>query len=463
MRNSSLVGRIVILAVAIVAVAALATVLLGIGSSPYKVKAIFQDASQLVKGDQVEVAGAPIGTVSALDLTADGRAEVTMKITDGSFKPLRQGTTATIRQASLSGEANRYIELQLAPTNNARIPDGGLIPQAQTTSTVEIDQLFNTFDQKTRNGLAGVIRGYSTFYGGRGPQTQQGFTYLNPALASSTRLFDEVNADTPLLTRFLVASSALVTDLASRQNDLAGLIDHLSTATGAIGQQKAALASAIAQLPPFMRRADTTFVNLRATLDDLTPLVNESKPVAKKLRPFLAQLRPFARDARPTLHDLSLLIKNPKVANSDLLALTNTTVPLRNIAIGPVQANGASRPGAFPASTQALGTAAPEVGFARPYSPDLTGWFDDFSHSGLYDALGGFSRPSVNVNAFGLVNGVLQPIPDQLRAQAFQAVAAFGQRDRCPGAAEHPQPDGSVPYHPSSDFPCNPSQVLPGP
>ena len=448
---------------AIVAVAALAVVLLGIGSHPYTVKAVFQDASQLVKGDQVEVAGAAMGTVKDLTLTPGGRAEVTMSISDDSFKPLRQGTVATIRQASLSGEANRYIELQLPPANAPAIPNGGMITEAQTNSAVELDQLFNTFDQKTRNALSGVIRGYSTYYGGRGPQTAQGFMYLNPALASSTRLFDEVNHDTPLLTRFLVASSALVTDLASRQNDLAGLIDHLATTTGAIGSQKAALASAIAQLPPFMRSADTTFVNLRATLDDLTPLVNESKPVAKKLRPFLAALRPFARDARPTLHDLALLIKNPKMANSDLLALTNTTVPLRNIAIGPVQANGASRPGAFPASTQALGSATPEVGFARPYAPDLTGWFDDFSHSGLYDALGGFSRPSVNANAFGLVNGVLQPIPDVLRQKAFQSVAATNQRNRCPGAVEHVQPDGSVPYHPSADFPCDPSQVLPGP
>jgi phospholipid/cholesterol/gamma-HCH transport system substrate-binding protein len=449
--------------VAIVGVAALATVLLGIGSSSYKVNAIFQNASQLVKGDQVQVSGAPIGTVSDMTLTPDGRAKVTMNITEGSFKPLRVGTTATIRQASLSGEANRYIDLNLPPANSQTITNGGSIPEAQTNSTVELDELFNTFDQPTRNALSGVIRGYSTFYGSRGPQTNRGFQYLNPALASSTRLFDAVNADTPLLTKFLVASSSLVTDLASRQNDLAGLVDHLATATGAIGAQKQALASAISQLPAFMREANTTFVNLRATIDDLTPLVNESKPVAAKLRPFLAQLRPLARDARPTLRDLSVLIKNPKQANTDLISLANTTVPLRDIAIGPVQANGASRPGAFPASTQALGAAAPEVGFARPYAPDLTGWFDDFSHSGLYDALGGESRAGVHTDAFAIVNGQLGLLPPDLRAQAFSAVAALNQRNRCPGAAEHPQPDGSVPFHPSSDFPCDPTQVLPGP
>ena len=100
-----------------------------------------------------------------------------------------------------------------------------------------------------------------------------------------------------------------------------------------------------------MRRADTTFVNLRATLDDLQPLVDESKPVAKKLRPFLAELRPLARDARPTLRDLSALVRSPGASN-DLIELTKSSVPLRNAAVGPTKRDGKQRDGAFPASTQ---------------------------------------------------------------------------------------------------------------
>ena len=180
-------------------------------------------------------------------------------------------------------------------------------------------------------------------------------------------------------------------DLATRRADLAGLVDHLATTTGAIGRQKQALSTAIGDLPGFMRRADTTFVNLRATLDDLQPLVDESKPVAKKLRPFLAELRPLARDARPTLRDLSALVRSPGASN-DLIELTKSSVPLRDAAVGPTKRDGKQRDGAFPASTKALEEATPELATARPYAPDLTGWFDDFGHSGLYDALGGASR-----------------------------------------------------------------------
>ena len=90
-----------------------------------------------------------------------------------------------------------------------------------------------------------------------------------------------------------------------------------------------------------MRRANTTFVNLRATLDDAAPLVEESKPVARKLRPFFAQLRPLARDARPTLRDLSRTIRAPG-ADNDLIELTQAAEPLRDIAVSPAPRDGRS-------------------------------------------------------------------------------------------------------------------------
>src|SRR5207237_7675101 len=132
---------------------------------------------------------------------------------------------------------------------------------------------------------------------------------------------------------FVVSPSKLPEDVAPRRADLAALVDRLAARTTAIGNQSPALSSAIGQLPDFMRRANTTFVNLRSTLDDLQPLVDESKPVARKLRPFLAQLRPFVLDARPTVHDLAQLIRQSGPSN-DLVDLTRGAVPLRDIALG---------------------------------------------------------------------------------------------------------------------------------
>ena len=446
---------------ALLVVAVLAAVLLiGGAGSTYTVKARFQNASQLVKGNLVQVGGAKAGQVTDIALTDDGQAEVTMELSD-AYAPLRRGTRITVRQASLSGVANRYLDLRLAPQRNPEIPDGATIAQTDTTTAVDLDQIFNTFDPETRKALTGVIRGSGRQYAGRGRQMQEAIAYLNPSLSASSRLFRELNRDTRLFERFIVSSSQLVTDIADRRDDLAGLVDGLATTTTAIGDEKAALADSIGRLPDFMRRANTTFLNLRAALDDLDPLVEESKPVARELRPFLDELRPLARDARPTLRDLSRLIRREGDGN-DLVELTNAQPPLAEIAVDGIQENGADREGALPASTKALKGSTPIFAHFRPYSVDFLGWFDDFSHTGVTDALGAVSRASPHASAFLFANSQLVPVPPELRAAAFENVATLGQTNRCPGAGEHLADDGTNPWKPTPDYNCDPTQVLPG-
>ncbi len=450
-------------AVGAVVAAAIVVAFVVIGKpAPYRVHARFLNASQLVKGNLVQVAGRPVGEVEDIELTRNGRADVTLRIGD-DLAPLRRGTQITVRQASLSGVANRYLDLRMPPASAPDLPDGATIPETQTTTAVDLDQLFDTLDPPTRNALRAVVRGSARQYQGAGDAYGEGLMYLNPSLAASSRFFRELNRDNGLLTDFVVSSSKFVTDLADRKTDLAALIDNLETTTDALGDQQAPLREAIGRLPAVMRRADTTFVNLRSTLDDLDPLVRDSKPVAKALRPFLAQLRPLANDARPTLRDLSALLERPG-ANNDLVELTRAQVPVAKIAVGPVTANGKQREGALPASAKALATGSGELEYARPYAPDLLGWFDDFSHSGVFDALGGISRPAAHADAFMIVGGQLQPVPPELRDAAFVASGGVrGQDNRCPGAGDHKAADGSGPFKPTPDYNCDITQVLPGP
>jgi phospholipid/cholesterol/gamma-HCH transport system substrate-binding protein len=460
LRGTAPVARIAALAALTVAAVLIAVMLLRGASGGYEVKARFQNASQLVKGNLVQVSGLPAGKVEEIRLTDDGQAELTLSI-DEKYAPLRQGTHATVRQASLSGVANRYVDLRLGDGKAAAIPDGGTLQQESTTTAVDLDEIFNTLDEPTRKDLQHVLQGSDAQHQGRGEQMNAGLLYLNPSLSASSRLFRELNADSKLLERFVVASSQLVTDLADRRDDVAGLVDNLATTTNAIGSQQQALGDAVEQLPPFMRRANTTFLNLRAALDDLEPLVDDSKPVAKKLRPFLAELRPLARDARPTFQDLSELLKQPGSGN-DLIDLVKAQPALRDVAVKDVNENGKDRPGAFPASTEALEKTGPQVGYLRPYTVDLLGWFDDFSHSGTYDALGGASRVGIHANAFALLEGQLTPVPPELRDEVFEASAETDQRNRCPGGGDHKSEDGSRPWKPTPDYNCDPSQTLPG-
>jgi phospholipid/cholesterol/gamma-HCH transport system substrate-binding protein len=460
LRGTAPLARIAALAALIAAAAFIAVTLLRGAGESYEVNARFENASQLVKGNLVQVSGMPAGKVEEIRLTDDGQAELTLSI-DDRYAPLRRGTHATVRQASVSGVANRYVELRLPGGHAPAIPDGGTLTQESTTTAVDLDEIFNTLDEPTREDIQKVLKGSDAQHAGRGAQMNAGLLYLNPNLSSTSRLFRELNADSKLLERFVVASSQLVTDLADRREDLAGLVDHLATTTNAIGSEQEALAESIQRLPDFMRRANTTFLNLRAALDDLEPLVDDSKPVAKKLRPFLAQLRPLAQDARPTVRDLSRLLRAPGKGN-DVIDLTNGQPPLRDIAVGEVDENGESRPGAFPASSKALEDVTPQIGYLRPYTVDLLGWFDDFSHSGTYDALGAASRVGIHASAFALLEGQLTPVPPGLRDEVFQRLAATDQRNRCPGGGDHRSPDGSRPWKPTPDYNCDPSQVLPG-
>jgi len=462
-RNSSFVGRVAAFAAVAIAIVAVVVILLSGGSS-YQVKAIFTNASQLVPGDQVQVAGNPVGSVSKITLTPSGQAELTLTINSSTYQPLHQGTDATVRLASLSGIANRYVDLRLGSGTAAKIPNGGVIPTSDTTSAVDFDQLFNTLDGPTRKGLQNVIQGSAAQYANAGQKAQAAWQYLNPAVASSSLLFRELNRDTSKFTNFIVKSGNLVSDIAQRQSDLSGLVAHLNTTTQALAAQHTALGQSLQRLPGFMRLANTTFVNLRSALDDLQPLVDASKPVAPKLQKLLEQLKPLAEDSVPTIRDLSDIIKKPG-ADNDLIELTKLGVPLAQATVRDIKANGKTRPGAFPISTTALNDSTPELATARPYAVDLTGWFEGYTHPGTIDANGGASRIAPVVGLGSIENGSLNIFSSLLnilpgssdRLNFAQQSLTTGQGDRCPGSMER----GAL-FYPESGFPCNPNEVPTG-
>ncbi|HEX8741852.1 MAG TPA: MlaD family protein [Thermoleophilaceae bacterium] len=448
--GASLAGRIAAIG-AVVAAIVIVAILLFRGGGGYSVTAEFQNAAQLVKGNQVTVGGTPVGSVEKIEITDDSRARVELSIKEDGYDDLPVETEAVIRQASQSGIANRYVELQLPPDNKRSgktIADGGKIEISQTTTAVELDELFNTLDPDTRDSISAFFKNSAKQFKGKEEQQREVYRYLNPALSTSSRLFNELNKDSPLLANFLQDSEQLVTALAEKRDDLSALIGNANRTFRALGNERAALGEAIARFPDFMRTSNTTFVNLRAALDDVDPLVDASKPAARALRPFLAELRPLVADARPTIRDLSntLLRRGP---DNDLLNLQTTFPALASTALdtkerrpdfgGGPQSVGEVK-GAFPATVDASNDAAPIIAFGRPYTPELMGWFDDFSTTGPFDAGGGFSRAQIVFNLFNFSSGLpLQPS----EVAAFEPFGRIHQFKRCPGSAEEPALDGS--------------------
>jgi phospholipid/cholesterol/gamma-HCH transport system substrate-binding protein len=472
--RSSAVGRIaavVALAVAAVAVA----LLLFRGGSTYEVTAEFQNASQLVPGSQVVVAGVPSGSVKDIALGDRGQALVTFTVED-PYAPLREGTHATIRSYSLSGIANRQIQLELpAPAQaGAELPSGSVLPASDTTSEVDLDQLFNTLNARTIKNFKHVIEGFELSYEGVERQANAGYRYLNPFLSTSRRVFAELTTDTPALSRLIVDTSHLSGALAERSDDISGLVHNADLMMGAIGSQSTALRQALVRFPDFMRQSNTTFVNLRATLDDLDPLVEASKPVAERLGPFFQTFRRAARDAVPTITDLERTIRRPGAQN-DLVELTRDAVPLAKAAIGSGSPDCGQNPntdyrraadrdftqGAFGETVCSLRNGLPNLAFFRSYTPELVGWFNDFGTSGIQDANGGIGRIATTFNAFsgGLPN--LPPLSPL--AELTKIGGAVGNDARCPGTNERNPGDNSTPFTDNGTLGCDPRQVPLGP
>ena len=203
-------------------------------------------------------------------------------------------------------------------------------------------------------------------------------------------------------------------------------------------------------LPDFKRRANTTFVKLRAALDDLDPLVHDSEPGAKKLRPLFARAAPVRPrrapdDARPRARSSG--------ATKTATASIELTSRSRHSATSP---RARSRPtgrshGASPDSQDALSGNTPGLADVRQYGPDLLGWFDDFTATPVsIDALGAVSRAGIQrqrvlgqPTSTGLFAGPARAPPAGLRRRHLDPPATTAAR--APASASD---DGSNPYKP---------------
>ncbi len=321
-----------------------------------------------------------------------------------------------------------------------------------------------------------MIQGFDQSYAGVSEQANAGTKYANPFLSTSRGLFSELTYDERALERLIVDTSKLSGALAERSPDISALVGNLDQMMGAIGSEKLALGDAVSKFPEFMRDANTTFVNLRAALDDVDPLVEASKPAAQELQPFMASLRVAVADAVPTIKDLDQIVRRSGQDN-DLVELTRDQVGLARKAIGSGApdcgggddlsdpANGAGdgdfSQGAFGESACALANGTPTLAMFRPYAPELVGWFDDFSHPGTFDALGAVGRIGTSFNQFSVSAAGVPNLGEP--ASPSEAFVQSDLDEKCPGAEERPLPsnlgDGGNPFV-EAGVNCDPDDVL---
>ena len=432
--GSALVAVVVIVAV---------LVLSSGGGSNYKLE--FADASQLVRGDQVQVGGVPVGSVKEIELTKNFTAVVTIHV-EGSLVPLHEGTTAEVRTPSLSSVANRYVALFPGPNNRPALPPGSKLPASVTKQVTDLDQLFNTFNPQTRKGLSEFIQGNAEQYVGVSRELGLTTEYFPPALGATDHFFSELVRDQRVFTDFLVETAKAVTTIGGQNESLQGFIEHANTTFGAIGSEQEALARGLHQLPKTLQQGNRTFAGVPATFAALEELVNASRPTSKSLTTLFTKLRPVLVEGAPVVNNFSLAFNRPGPNND----LTDYVLALPQLAKALTTAS--------PAGVTALKESVPITAFFGPYSPDLEGTLREFGQtSAYYDANGHYARISPVFPDFKLgENNTLTPANSPQ-----EALTNLKSRElrRCPGAATQPAPDRSSPFTDNGALSCNPSQT----
>ena len=411
--------------------------------STYTLKANFQDAGGLVTGDDVLIGPAKVGSVQSIGLTPDGQAQVTMGL-DSSVGDLPQGTVARIYENSLSGIANKYVVLEPG-TSVMKIPDGGVIQSNHTYAQVNLDQLFDTLGPKTRKGLSNFIQGEAASIDGRAPEANQTLKYFAPALLSTSTVTHELAKSEPNFDSLLVQGAKTLQLLGSRTTQLTELVSNTNATTSAIASQSQSLEQALTLLAPTLNHSTSTFAGLRSTLDVLSPLVAKSIPASRRLTEFVTGLHKLTTLSIPTVGSLNALIRNP-TGGGDLISLLQATPPLARLAVP-----------SFPRMIKTFNDSQPQVDYFREYTPDVVGALTNLGQiGGYFDANGHYARTQPFFGAFG-VNGInqLTSKPASLRFQGLSEA-----KNRCPGSAVQPTPDGSAPATVPG---CTKTDVPPGP
>jgi phospholipid/cholesterol/gamma-HCH transport system substrate-binding protein len=412
------------------AVVAVGAVLLSGGAS-YVVHARFQDAGQLVSGDLVTVGGHQVGSVGSISLSGHGLADVELDLSDPTVTPLRTGTVATIGQLSLTGVANRFVNL--APGPGQAIPNGGTLPATQTHGIVDLDTVLDSLTPKVRHSLQLILQTGAYFV--RRPtiaNLNQLAAYLNPAFSQATQLGSELVADRAALSRLVSSTGQLAQHLAGNAGNLGGAVTSTAGALRQVASQRASLADSLVRAPGVLGQARRVLADTNYALGQVDPMLTALAPVAPRAATLLRQVVPFGQDLIPTLKEIYALFPGAERALNGVVPVAQKGVPALN------------------SLTVALTRALPILAANRPYAPDVAaGFFNGVggAQTASYDANGHYIHSRLVLDGAGpTLSGLLSILGRASVKLPPLSGGRTGLLSPCPGGGAPPARDRTNPW-----------------
>jgi virulence factor Mce-like protein len=321
--------RIALILVFLVAIPVLLALGLGAsndgGGSGYKVRAIFDNAAQIVSGEDVKVAGAKVGKITSLDVTSQNKAAIVLQIDTAGFAPFHSDASCTIRPQSLIGE--KFVECSPGSTRTpvlSTVPKGQtgagehLLPLTRTSSPVDIDEIADINRLPIRQRFSLLISEFGTALAGRGQALNQAIHRANPALRDTDRVLNIIASQNKTLANLATESDQILAPLAQRRQQVADFIVQANKTAQATAERSADIQRTFQRFPSFLRQLKPTLTDLGDLSQEMTPVLVDLNRAAPDLTRFIVQLGPFTKAATPAVKTLGQAtdVGRPALVNS---------------------------------------------------------------------------------------------------------------------------------------------------
>ena len=273
----------------------------------YRFTVEFPEAVELATQAQVDISGVTVGHVVSVGLdhkTSLSRAVIEI---DKQFAPRPADTRAILRAKTLLGET--YVELSAGNPNGPKLPDNGTLPQAQVSPTVELDQIFSTFDPTTRRAFQTWMQQGGIALTNRGEQFNAAFAELYPFATNVQSVLAVLHRQGKATTTLLHDGGQVFSALSRSPSQLQSFVRNNNAVFAATAARDAALAATIKAFPAFLSESTATIQQLTRFSQTTKPLIDELRPAALALNPVLAKTVTLAPELRTLLIDIGPLTR----------------------------------------------------------------------------------------------------------------------------------------------------------
>jgi phospholipid/cholesterol/gamma-HCH transport system substrate-binding protein len=244
-------------------------------SEGYRFQVRFPEATQLAEQSDVRIAGVPVGKVIKIDTGPNNTTEATLEMRS-RYAPVPKNARAMLRQKSLLGET--YVDLSPGDPSKGTIPDDGELTDSSVHETVELDEIFRTFDEDTQQAFQTWMQSQASAVNGRGADYNATFGNLPEFVEEGDDILTELYAQSRAISGTVRGTGVLFDAISKRDGQLSRLITESNELLQVTAARNREFAAIWEELPEFSRQS-------RLTLPRLTQLANRADPVVKQLQP----------------------------------------------------------------------------------------------------------------------------------------------------------------------------------